>query len=429
MPTQPAQATRIGVQVAPVASAGSEEGTIGCYRIEAELGRGGMGVVYRAIHVHLDRSVALKVLNEALAHDPDFRERFVHEARIAASLRHPHVIAVHDAGEEDGRLYMAVEHVPGSDLAGALAAGPLQPKRVLRILEQVASGLDAVHERGLVHRDVKPANILLQGDHAYLNDFGLAKRTEGDGERTRRTAGLTRKGDIVGTLDYMAPEQIEGAEVGPYTDVYALGCVLYHCLAGGPPYQHDSDVAVMFAHVQQPPPSLAEVRSDLPVAVGAVVERAMAKKPEERFATCDELVEALRDALSLRATAPAGPTVLVGTADDPVRMLIRGALAVNDFRVVEEEDPLRLPELAEELAPDVVIAQWAEMGDQADDVFRQIRTNPRSTRTRLIAIGPRVVSPDVFTAIRDHTDDYLMRPFSPVHLLMKVGDLGTARDV
>jgi serine/threonine-protein kinase len=319
--------------------------------------------------------------------------------------------------------------VSGSDLAASLSAGPLPRQRTLSILEQVGSGLDAVHAEGLVHRDIKPGNILLQGDHAYVNDFGLAKRTGPNGPGRARGRGITRAGDIVGTLDYMAPEQVEGKDVGPGTDIYALGCIMYHCLTGAPPFVRDNDVAVMYAHMQQPPPSVTAARGDLPVEVDGVIARAMAKRRDERFESCGEFADALRDALKLSTAAETGPLVLVATAEDAIRLLIHGALAVHGFRVVEEDDPTRMAERAQEIVPDLVIAQWAELGDLADDLFRQIRSDPRTTRARLIAIGPRAAPTEMCTAMRDHVDDYLMRPFSPVHLLIKVGDLRAARSV
>src|SRR5437773_948653 len=208
------------------------------YRIESLLGRGGMGVVYRAHDLALDRHVALKLLAPEFAGDVRFRERFLRESRLAASLDHPAIIPIYDAGEVAGQLYIAMRLVEGTDLKRLLAeSGPLEPGRALGLLEQVAEALDEAHERGLVHRDVKPSNVLVdERGHCYLADFGLSRRLA---ERDDPSRGRT-----VGTADYVAPEQIRGEEVGPAADVYSLGCVLYECLTGGPPFRRESDFAL-----------------------------------------------------------------------------------------------------------------------------------------------------------------------------------------
>ncbi len=274
------------------------------YRIEGILGRGGMSVVYRAENLRLGNTVALKLLALELAHDEGFRERFVRESRTAASLQHPHIIPIYDAGDAEGLLYIAMRYVDGPDLKTlAREGGELNPARVLRIGAQVASALDAAHERGLIHRDVKPANILLEAgpegeDHAYLADFGLTKNVDSH-------SGITGTGQFIGTIDYMAPEQIEGREVDARVDVYALGCVLFECLAGVPPYTRETEVAVLWAHMRDDPPALSDVRPGLPAAADEVFAWALAKDPEDRPGTCGELVEALRGAIGeLGETAP-----------------------------------------------------------------------------------------------------------------------------
>src|SRR4051794_36063820 len=202
------------------------------YRITGLVGRGGMGVVYRAEHLHLGRAVAFKLL--ARGHPERFRQRFVRESRVAASLSHPNIVTVYDAGESDGVLWIAMQLVTGTDLRQVLRdEGRQQPETIVPIVRQVAAALDAAHASGLVHRDVKPGNILLDGGHAYLSDFGLTKRT------ASRT-DLTAKDDIVGTADYLAPEQIEGATPDGRVDQYALACVAHHALAGAPPFEGDS---------------------------------------------------------------------------------------------------------------------------------------------------------------------------------------------
>ena len=230
------------------------------YRIESRIGRGGMGVVYLAEHQTLRRRAALKIIAPDLADDTDFRERFLREARIAATLTHPNVVTVYDAGEIDGLLYIAMQYVPGADLAAILREERrLGPYRVLDIGRQVAAALDAAHQAGLIHRDVKPANVLIDGRHAYLTDFGLTKdRKSGSG------ASLTRAGEVVGTTAYLAPEQVEGKEVDGRADVYALACLIFHTLSGEVPFPRDNDMAILYAHLHDDPPKLSERRKGLP---------------------------------------------------------------------------------------------------------------------------------------------------------------------
>jgi serine/threonine-protein kinase len=244
------------------------------YRIEALAGKGGMGMVYRAVDLRLERTVALKVLSPALADDREFRERFERESRLAALIDHPNVIPIYEAGEAQGVLFIAMRWVAGSDLRGILAdAGALDPRRVVLLLDQVASALDAAHERGLLHRDVKPANVLVspaagpgRHEHVYLTDFGIAKMAS--------SADLTRTGLFVGTPDYAAPEQLEHKELDGRIDVYALGCLLFHCLTGNPPYGRGDPMAVMYAHVHSLPPRPTDSRPHLPRAIDDVVAKA-----------------------------------------------------------------------------------------------------------------------------------------------------------
>ena len=251
------------------------------YRIEARIGRGGMGVVYRAHHLSLERRAAVKIIAPELAEAGGFRERFNHEARIAAALRHPNIVTVYDAGEVDGLIYLAMQYIEGSDLAAVLREqGRLRPYRAIEVCRQIASALDAAHALGLIHRDVKPANVLIEGHTAFLTDFGLTKRLDSE------HAQITRAGDVVGTIHYIAPEQIEGGRVDARTDVYSLGCLLYHCLSGEVPFARDSDVAVIYAHLSEPPPRITAVRSDLPAGLDAVIGKALEKAPERRFQTC-----------------------------------------------------------------------------------------------------------------------------------------------
>src|SRR5438874_5236420 len=249
---------------------------LGGYRIVEQLGSGATSVVHRAEHVRLGRQAALKLLTPAFG-ESDFRERFLRESQLAASIDHPSILPVYDAGEEDGFLYIAMACVEGSDLKTVLAEEErLGLRRSLRIVGQIGSALDAAHARGLVHRDVKPANILVAADdRAYLSDFGVVKELASN--------GTTRTGTFVGTTEYSAPEQIEGQPVDGRADVYALACVLYECLAGTPPFHRPSEVAVLNAHLHAPPPKLPELPG-----VEAVVAKALSKSPLERYATCSE---------------------------------------------------------------------------------------------------------------------------------------------
>jgi len=277
--------------------------TFAGHRIEGVAGRGGMGTVYRATHLALDHVVALKVISTDLAADDAFRERFRSESRIAVSLRHPNVVSIHHAGEEDGLLFVTMDLIEGPDLRRMLVAlGTLEPGRAVAIVEQVASALDVAHSRGLVHRDIKPGNVLVErdsGDHAYLTDFGLAKRFD----QASEASGLTRTGAFVGTLDYVAPEQIRGGRVDARTDVYALGCVLYEAIAGRAPFaDREENVAKIYAHLQDEPPWLPG--EDAAVGVlDEVIARALAKEPGDRYPSAGDLARAA-------AAAVAGEEVL-----------------------------------------------------------------------------------------------------------------------
>ena len=285
------------------------------YVIEGQAGAGGMATVYRARDEVLSRLVAVKVLSPALAADQDFRTRFLRESRAIAAVDEPHVLPVYAAGEADGKLYIATRFVAGGDLATILRAsgGPLAPDRVASVIEQVAAALDAAHAIGLVHRDVKPANILIEhvagrAEHAYLSDFGLIKPTS-------EATGLTATGIFMGTPDYCAPEQILGRPVDGRADQYALGCVTFCLLTGVLPYQRDETIATLFAHVKDPVPAVTAMRGELPAAVDAVLARAMAKDPAQRYASCG----AFARALSAATLAPGalGAATLAGQPQAP----------------------------------------------------------------------------------------------------------------
>jgi serine/threonine protein kinase len=266
------------------------------YRIEELIGQGGMGVVYRAYDLRLKRTVALKLVTPELALDDRFRERFTRETELAMALEHPNVVPVHDAGDVAGRLYLAMRLVTGTDLRKLLRAeAPLEASRALSICRQVANALDAAHARGLVHRDVKPSNVLLDEDeHVYLADFGLTRRREEQGAQPG-------DGRSVGTPAYLAPEQIEGKPLDGRADVYGLGCLLFESLTGTVPYARDSRLAVAWAHLEEEPPRASELNPALPEPVDDVVRAALAKEPEERYRTCGALIEAAEEAFGIRS--------------------------------------------------------------------------------------------------------------------------------
>ncbi|MZF86136.1 serine/threonine-protein kinase [Streptomyces sp. SID5643] len=267
------------------------------YRIEQEIGRGGMAVVYRARDLRLERTVALKLLAPELARNDTFRRRFTHESRAAAAIDHPHIVPVFEAGETDGVLYIAMRYVAGSDLRHVLdREGPMPPVTAVRVAAQVASALDAAHDHGLVHRDVKPGNILVSRgtdsdhpEHVYLTDFGLTKKS-------LSLTGFTTVGQFVGTLDYVSPEQISGKPVDARCDVYGFACVVFETLAGHPPFLRDDDMALLWAHQYDEPPPVTEDRPDLDPRVDPVFAQALAKIPDDRYPSCLAFVAALRAA-------------------------------------------------------------------------------------------------------------------------------------
>jgi len=269
--------------------------TFAGHRIDAVAGRGGMATVFRATDLTLGRTVALKLIDPGLAGDPVFRARFERECRLAASIDHPHVVDVFHAGEERGLLYVTMRYVDGTDLRSLLTVEHrLDPGRAVAILSQVGDALDEAHRHGLIHRDVKPANILLRRrdatEHAYLTDFGITK------ERTA-ASDLTRTGFAMGTADFIAPEQARGADVDERADVYALGCVLFTALTGTVPFERDNDVDTLWAHVHASPPALLDARPDLPSGLAPVIDRALAKDAAERPSSPGELMRAARAGL------------------------------------------------------------------------------------------------------------------------------------
>jgi serine/threonine-protein kinase len=279
--------------------AGFQPGTlIGGYRLEDRIGAGGMAIVFRAKDETLDRSVALKILTPALAADSDFRERFIRESRSASLVDHPNIIPVYAAGEDRGVLYLAMRYVSGGDLHSLVRReGPLPPQRVVSLLAPVAAALDAAHRAGVIHRDVKPANVLVdvgpsRPEHPYLSDFGLAKREAMQGMT------LTHAGEFVGTAGFVSPEQISGDAPQAASDQYALGCVAYIMLTGQLPFKGKSAEAMLWAQMSGPAPQAVSLRPDLPAVTDGVLGRALAREPGERFAACAEFIDALGRALS-----------------------------------------------------------------------------------------------------------------------------------
>ena len=309
--------------------------TLGSYRVDAELGHGGMGVVYRAEDLRLGRRVALKLLRASLADDRSYRERFLRESRLAASIEHSAIVPIYEAGETDGLLYIAMRFVDGVDLAELLRReGPLEPERAVALVGQLASALDAAHARGLIHRDVKPSNALIgtdgDGEHAYLVDFGLTQDTTSQ-ER------LTATDQLVGTLDYLAPERIRGEPVDGRADIYALGCVLFECLTGQVPFARPSEASAIYAHLEEQPPRASDLRPGLPAALDgvararagqgpgrplAVRRRAAGRRPAGAHVRARPRAPGCRSAAALAAGALAalavagGAALLLGGDDD-----------------------------------------------------------------------------------------------------------------
>jgi YVTN family beta-propeller protein len=378
--------------------------TVAGYQIEALIGRGGMGAVYRAKEEHLAREVALKVIAPELALDARFRERFLRESQIAGSLDHPHVIPIYQAGEEEGILYLAMRYVEGTDLAKLLAKeGALEPRRALALLSQVADALDAAHARGLVHRDVKPSNVLIGSaagkEHCYLGDFGLTKRTGS-------LSGVSVAGDIVGTLEYVAPEQITGEPVDARTDVYSLGCVLYECLTGQGPFPRATDVALLWAHVHEEPAAPSQVRPELPRGLDPVLARALAKEPARRYSAAGELLAAARSALGLveapplerktsrRLLASTGAAALVLLAALLAFLLTRGSgglssVSPNSVGVIDPGSNSLVAEIPVGIGPEAIAVGeggvWA--ANVEDETVSRIDPADTEARPRTISIG------------------------------------------
>ncbi len=296
----------------PVLGIGEE---LAGYTLQAVVGRGAMSTVYRAEDPRVGSTVALKVIAHELATDDLFRLRFLHVSRIAASVNHPNVIPIYDVGPWGDLLFIAMRYVAGPDLGTVLAERErLDPAYALTVVEQAARALDAAHGRGLVHRDVKPANIMIepgaQGDpdHVYVTDFGITKRLLSQ-------TGLTATGEFVGTIDYIAPEQIQGKRVDARADIYSLGCILYQCLTGRPPFHDKAEAAALWAHLQDEPAAPSAIRPELGPGFDDVLARALSKQPGQRYATCRDLITASRQALEGDPNTPTALELDDGPAD------------------------------------------------------------------------------------------------------------------
>jgi YVTN family beta-propeller protein len=316
---------------------------LGDYVLERELGSGGMGTVYLARDERLDRLVAVKVVASAVADDERFRERFLRESRLAARLEHPAIVPVYQAGEDGGRLFLAMRYLPDGTLAARLAGGRLEPMDALRYLTDVATALDAAHEAGLVHRDVKPGNILLDHQRALLADFGLA-------QTQMSPDSLTRDG-FTGTVGYVAPEQIEGEGVTGAADQYALACVAFECLTGKVPFVRDSDLAAVYAHLSEQPPKASAASEAIPVAADAVLARGLAKRPADRFPNCEAFVSALREAVEVPVLASRQRTRRVIIAAAAVVAIVAAAAGIALHERSPSPPPVAAPDALVTLDP------------------------------------------------------------------------------
>jgi serine/threonine-protein kinase len=391
------------------------------YKIEAIAGRGGMGVVFRAEHLHLGRIVALKVLTADLAGNRSFRQRFVREAQTAARLDHPNIVPVFDAGEAESLLYIAMKYIDGVDLGHVLDAEErLSAQRTVDLLADIADALDVSHGAGLVHRDVKPGNVLVDNARSYLTDFGLTKRI------ASRTA-LTAAGRTVGTAAYLAPEQIRGQDVDARTDIYAFGCVLYECLTGDVPFTRDTDMAVLWAHLEQDPEPASERVSDLPKDLDVVFAQALAKRKEDRFASCGELMKAVAEATDSNRPASSSrnkipvTTVLVASGDRGARSMIEATLAEGRVSVAGAGDAERALDQARAHPPGLAFVD-ADLPGGAIALCQRLRATDESAATRVVMLVGRGAKVDRQAAVAAGVNDYLTKPFSSLQLMAKVRD-------
>ncbi len=367
------------------------------YRLEEQIGWGGMAYVYRARDVQLGRNVALKLLSPQLGVDESFRQRFIRESRAAAGVDHPNIIPIFAAGQsDDGVLYIAMRYVQGGDVRQLVhREGPLPAERAIGIITQVASALDAAHLNGLVHRDIKPANMLLDSsaggdeqDHVYLADFGLSKRSLSTTGFSSMVTGLTSTGQFLGTPAYVAPEQVEGQTVDGRADLYALACTAFEMLSGAPPFEREDDLAIMWAQVSAPPPALSEQRPDLPPAVDDVIRRALAKNPADRYPACLAFAAALRAALGLHGQPSARPEPSAGP-----RTVLSGPPAGSQGQAPRTPTQISRPGAFDAASAANEAAQVPETTEQPGPAGPASARRPKPGATPVSGVGERVYPP------------------------------------
>lgn len=403
--------------------------TLGSYRVLERIGRGGMASVFRAHHVGLDRYVAIKVLPDFFAEEEVYRERFEHEARAIGRLKHPNILEVFDFGQDDGVTYIVTELVEGGTLEDRLGA-PMELEDVVRILEPLASALDYAHARGILHRDIKPSNILLHTDGTpVLADFGLAKMAAS----TRR---ITAVGMVMGTPEYMSPEQAADLSIGPASDRYSFAIVAYQMLTGRVPFDAETPAAVLLSHVTRPMPATQELRGEVSAHLEDVLRRALAKRPEDRFPSAASFVAALKPAAwvgrtgelpSIVLTKPAAaarsqrtPVVLVVDDGQANRDLIEACLAGVDCQVRTAEDGYAALRAIQASAPDLVLLDVQMPGMNGYEVCQRIKASPKFRLLPVVMITSLDRTSDRVQALESGADDYMTKPVDRVELVARV---------
>jgi putative two-component system response regulator len=397
---------------------------IGSYRVVERIGRGGMAAVYRAYHPALDRYVAIKVLPDFFADDPQHRERFQQEARSVARLKHPNILEVFDFGYEDGLAYLVLELVEGGTLAERIGK-PMPLREAVRILEQLAGALDHAHQHGILHRDIKPSNILLRTDGTpVLADFGLAKIA---GSLRR----LTSSGTVMGTPEYMSPEQAADEDIGPASDLYSFAVVAYEMLTARVPFGADTPAATLLSHVTKEMPPTRELRGELSAHVEGVLRRGLAKRPQERYATAAQFVAALKPAAwpddgappvqaTKRVATSRSPLVLVVDDGEANRELIEACLAGVDCRVRSAADGYQALQAMQVERPDLVLLDVQMPGMDGYEVCRRIKASPATTLIPVVMITSLDRTEDRVQALESGADDYMTKPVDRIELVARV---------